>query len=54
MKISNNIQVTYRFISSLATQIVLARYYEREEMASTRNRVNLIHTALSRVMKLSR
>lgn len=54
VKISSNIQVAYRFISSLATQIVLERYYKREEVASTRSRVNLIHTALSRVMKLSR
>lgn len=34
VKISSNIQIAYRFISSLATQIVLARYYEREEVAS--------------------
>jgi len=53
VKISSNIQVAYRFISSLTTQIVLARYYESEKVASTKSRVNLIHTALSRVMKLS-
>lgn len=45
-KISSNIKVACRFISSLATQIVLARYYGREKPASMRSRVNLIHAAL--------
>lgn len=54
MKISSNIKVAQRSISSLTTQILLACYYGCEKLANMREpRVNLIHAALYRVMKLS-